>query len=356
VPGDARHYGRFSSAANLGMFVGPALEGATWSMLGPWAGFALISLWGVALPVAVLSIPRRGFIPLNDKDRQSLTPDLRSYVAAGKLLRIPGIMLVILTTFLRIACFSIRGSFYPVYLGQAGFSGSVIGLLVSLGSVIGGMAALLADFFVWLCGSQRNALLIGVALGIISVAITPLMPGVVLLATTACVFGVAMGVNQPILLSMLSSSVSCEYQGMSVGLRTTTNLVAGVSIPILMGFVSELGGISASFYVTGATLLAATALVAVATRPEAVSAGNATGCFRALLKGILNIELATARSRRHPCGETLGHAARKPSPGPSFRRTRRAGIPAAVEGFSLRRLHLVGLRGRTRARAFTIQY
>jgi hypothetical protein len=217
------------------MFVGPALEGATWSMLGPWAGFALISLWGVALPVAVLSIPRRGFIPLNDKDRQSLTPDLRSYVAAGKLLRIPGIMLVILTTFLRIACFSIRGSFYPVYLGQAGFSGSVIGLLVSLGSVIGGMAALLADFFVWLCGSQRNALLIGVALGIISVAITPLMPGVVLLATTACVFGVAMGINQPILLSMLSSSVSYEYQGMSVGLRTTANLVAGVSIRILDG-------------------------------------------------------------------------------------------------------------------------
>ena len=317
----------------------------------------MISLWGVALLVAVLSIPRRGFIPLNDKDRQSLTPDLRSYVAAGKLLRIPGIMLVILTTFLRIACFSIRGSFYPVYLGQAGFSGSVIGLLVSLGSVIGGMAALLADFFVRLCGSQRNALLIGVALGIISVAITPLMPGVVLLATTACVFGVAMGINQPILLSMLSSSVSYEYQGMSVGLRTTTNLVAGVSIPILMGFVSELGGISESFYVTGATLLAATALVAVATRPEAVSAQETPpGCFRALLKGILNIELATARSRRHPCGETLGHAARKPSPGPSFRRTRRAGIPAAVEGFSLRRLHLVGLRGRTRARAFTIQY
>jgi len=138
--------------------------------------------------------------------------------------------------------------------------------------VIGGVATLLADFFVRLCGSQRNALLIGVALGIISVAITPLMPGVVQLATTACVFGVAMGINQPILLSMLSSSVSYEYPGMSVGVRTTANLVARVSIPILMGFVSELGGISESFYVTGATLLAATALVAVATRSEVVSA------------------------------------------------------------------------------------
>ncbi len=86
-------------------------------MLGPWAGFALISLWGVALLVAdaVDTTPR-----VHPVERQgSAEPDagLRSYVAAGKLLRIPGIMLVILATFLRIACSSIRGSFYPVYLG-----------------------------------------------------------------------------------------------------------------------------------------------------------------------------------------------------------------------------------------------
>jgi hypothetical protein len=70
-----------------------------------------------------------------------------------------------------------------------------------------------------------------------------------------------MGVNQPILLAILSSSVGFEYQGASAGLRSTANLVAGLGVPAGMGFLIEFTGIRLGFYVTGALLLGATAMV-----------------------------------------------------------------------------------------------
>lgn len=274
-PGNPAFYGRFSSAANLGMFLGPLLDGFAWSWLGPWGGFGLMAVWGAGFTVAVLAVPK-SFVksPLQLDWRTGLVPDFGSYRATFRLIRIPAITLVVLATFLRICASYIRGSFYTVYLSHdAHLSGSAIGALVAFGSLVGTFGSLFAQSSVKLCGSQRRALLLSEALALLSISITPMLPSVSMLALGIAGYGVGMGVNQPILLAILSSAVSFEYQGAATGLRSTANLVAGLGLPVCMGFVIEAAGITNGFYITGAVLLAATALVARFTRKSADADG-----------------------------------------------------------------------------------
>jgi hypothetical protein len=59
----------------------------------------------------------------------------------------------------------------------------------------------------------------------------------------------------PLLLSVLSSTIPREQQGLSVGLRSTANRLAGVVVPIGLGVVIEFMGIAQGFMVIGLTLL-----------------------------------------------------------------------------------------------------
>jgi len=265
-PGDPRFYGRFSSAANLGMFLGPLLDGFAWSWFGRWGGFGVMALWGAGFTIAVLTLPKLSAeaAPL---DWRMLVPDLRSYLATFRLISIPAITLVVLATFLRISASYIRGSFYTVYLSrEAHLSGSVIGSLVAFGSLSGTFGSLFAQSAVKFCGSQRRALLWSEALALLSITITPMLPNLWALAIGIAGYGIGMGVNQPILLAILSSAVGVDYQGAAAGLRATANLVAGLGIPICMGLAIEAAGIRNGFYLTGVVLLAATAMVAPVTR------------------------------------------------------------------------------------------
>ncbi|MGH7906706.1 MAG: MFS transporter, partial [Candidatus Binataceae bacterium] len=144
---------------------------------------------------------------------------------------------------------------------DAHMPGSQIGILLAFGALIGSVAALLAESAVSVCGSRRRALIIAVALAILGITITPLMPNFALLAVAMVVFGVGMGINQPLLLAILSSAVSYENQGVSAGLRSTANLIASLLIPIVMGFVIEAAGIRHGFYIMGAALLFACLIV-----------------------------------------------------------------------------------------------
>lgn len=261
-PGNPRYYGRFSSAASLGMFFGPLADGFAWTWFGRWGGFGVLALWGAGLTVAVLAVPKLSGPAGKLNWRDCLIPDLKSYAATLRLIAIPAITLVVLATFLRISASYIRSSFYSIYLRQdAGLPESTIGILLAFAALTGTFGSLFAESVVATCGTQRRALLLSGAVALLFISITPLMPNLWMLALAIAVYGIGMGVNQPILLAILSSSVGFEYQGASAGLRSTANLVAGLGVPAGMGFLIEFTGIRLGFYVTGALLLGATAMV-----------------------------------------------------------------------------------------------
>jgi MFS family permease len=256
----AAYAGRFSFVTTLGSFLGPLMAGAAWDWFGPWGAFGLIGLWGVCLLVATYALPAPAQsepVPLRWRD---LVPDPSDYWRAFALMSIPVVAFIVGATFLRIAALSVQGSFYTVYLQGIGLSGSLIGILIGVSSLIGGPASLVAAFASrairphWL-------LLMSIAVATAAISITPLLHDFIPLLIASGIFGIGIGLGFPLLLSILANAVGSGKQGLSVGLRTTANRLASIVVPVIMGFVIELTGVNLGFLVIGVALFGLLATV-----------------------------------------------------------------------------------------------
>jgi general stress protein CsbA len=57
------------------------------------------------------------------------------------------------------------------------------------------------------------------------------------------------------MLSIMSKSADAQSQGKGVGLRITANRLSATILPVLMGAVAELSGVSNSFFIIGGALV-----------------------------------------------------------------------------------------------------
>ncbi len=261
--GNAKYAAHFSFFTTIGTFIGPLIAGAAWDLLGAWGAFGVITLWGAALALAAYKLPAAS--AEQERSRpfrwREMLPHMSDYLRAFAMISIPGVALVVVATFLRISAFSIQGSFYTVYLEGIGMSGTLIGILVGFASLIGGPAALLTAPA--LKAVRPHWLLLGsIVIAVVSICVTPLLHGFVALLIAAGIFGLGLGMGLPLLLSILSDASHEREQGMSVGLRTTANRLASIVIPVLMGFVIEIAGITTGFFVIGTALLGVLAAAA----------------------------------------------------------------------------------------------
>ena len=263
MKGSAVYAGRLSFAVRVGHLVAPLLTGAAWDIFGHWGGFTVLGIWGMGILVASAALPK----PVETGTRKpvsagDLMPRLSDYIDALRMMAVPAILLVVMASTLRMAGQGMHGSFYVVYLEGIDFSGTLIGVLLSAGSLVGFAGSISVGPLVrrW----APHWLLIGsVAGGVLCVTVTPLLGGIFLaLLVVAGLRGGAMGLAQPLMISILAQSAGRD-QGKGVGIRTTANRLVSFVIPIAMGGVVELVGLEGSFYVVGGTLLALCLAVAV---------------------------------------------------------------------------------------------
>ncbi|HSR56073.1 MAG TPA: MFS transporter, partial [Alphaproteobacteria bacterium] len=205
--------------------------------------------------MASLALPK----PDGPERRQPVTardlmPRLGDYMDALRMMAIPAILLVVMASTLRMSGQGMYGSFYVVYLDGIGLTGTLIGVLLGIGSVVGFAGALSIGPLVRRY-SPNWLLIISVAGGVLCVSITPLLGGIfALLLIVAAIRGGAMALAQPLMISILAQSAG-SGQGMGVGLRTTANRLVSFAIPVLMGAVVEVVGLEWSFYIIGGTLI-----------------------------------------------------------------------------------------------------
>lgn len=261
---------RFSIASRVGTFIGPVMVGAVWDAFGAWAAFMCVSLLAAGL-VACAATPE----PVSAgeprpalEDRASrlrlladFLPRWSEHVSAFALAAIPAVAFILVIAFLRNGPGGIQASFYVVYLGEVGWSGTLIGFLIGLSEFAGVVGSLMA------ASVERrvkpHALLIWcIALSIVAITVTPLIAlSLAWLMAAAVLRGVAQGVSQPVMYSLLFRSVSREVQGATVGLRNTVTRLASIVTPTVMGVAAGLWGLGSSFYVIGFALLAGCVLV-----------------------------------------------------------------------------------------------
>ncbi|MCZ6885260.1 MAG: MFS transporter [Alphaproteobacteria bacterium] len=268
--GSPTYAGRVTFFNRFGTLAGPPATGAAWDLGGPWGGFAFLTFWGLALFVACIAMPKAktgdaggGTESLADVTWRDALPRGTDYVAAFKLMAIPAIAFVVAVTLLRHSSNGILTSFYVVWLKTEGYTGTLIGILISVSSILGGVGSLCAGRLARLFTSYR-VLVVAVCCALILLAITPMLGFWLLLAASA-LRGGFMGVSQPLLISLMAQSAG-QAQGKAVGLRTTANRVAILITPVIMGAIAEFVGIEASFYVMGVFLVGMMLLVGYRSR------------------------------------------------------------------------------------------
>lgn len=257
--GSPSHAGRFSFAATAGTFGGPPLVGLAWDGFGPWGAFLLVAFWCLALWIAIHGLPRPngGGEPSQATSGavgwRDLVPRASDYRAALELLAIPAVGFVVIATFVRIGTLSVQGSFYTVYLESIALSGTAIGSLVAIASVVGSLTSLLAGP---LARRIRPPWILIWAIGLSAAAMTatPFLETLAPLAVLAVLFGTGIGLTLPPILSILSLGAGPSRQGLSVGLRTTANRLASLVVPVAMGLLASLSDLRLAFLITGAAL------------------------------------------------------------------------------------------------------
>ena len=265
--------GRFSFVSTSGNLVAPVLCGTAWDVFGPVGAFSVIGAWGIATLVVI------GFLP---KDVRSDEPSdegtarrswLGDYRDAVRIMRVPAVAFVVACSFLMTCVHALRHSFYPVYLESLDFSGTGIGVLVAVGSVMAGLSGLTAGP---VSRKVRHNILLVATIG----TAAALLSSVVLfrefwqLLGIATGWGVASGIAFPLMLYVLARSVNAERQGISVGIRSTVNRFAGFVVPVALGAAVDAFGLQAAFFIFGAVILSALGFTAVRLMPRA---GQGTG-------------------------------------------------------------------------------
>jgi MFS family permease len=261
--GSPLYAGRLSFVLRIGHLAAPLAAGISWDLFGPWGGFTVLGLWGLGVLLASLALPKPEVSESRTKlGADDLMPRLSDYTGALRMMAVPAIALVVMASTLRMSGQGMHGSFYVVYLEGIDLSGTLIGVLLAVGSLVGFAGAIsvapLARRF------SGHWLLIGaVAGGVLCIAVTPLLGGIFLaLLLVAGIRGGTMALAQPLMISILSGAAGRD-QGKGVGMRTTANRLVSFAVPVIMGGVVELVGLENSFYVVGGVLIALCVAIAV---------------------------------------------------------------------------------------------
>ena len=144
--------------------------------------------------------------------RQAVKGD---YSQAFGQLRDPVVFYIIACSSVRLGAVSLQTSFLPVYLAELEFSASQIGVLIGISAISSAFSAFLhAVFAKW--WSSEKILGVFIVLALMAVSSMSLTESYATLAVLNVTMGLAIGVTQPAMFSVLGAKISKDIQGLIV--------------------------------------------------------------------------------------------------------------------------------------------
>ncbi|MEP6966372.1 MAG: MFS transporter [Polaromonas sp.] len=238
--------------------IGPAVS----NFIGPFSAGLLIdhagatpgSLWGYRAAFALLAV-----LPLLTWYLVRKTRELPPLVATGAggrakawdLLRQPEFRRLMLVNWLLSSCWDVHTFVVPVLGFERGISASVIGSILGAFAVA---AAVIRMVMPLVAAHLREWRVL--AFSMLSTAVLfaayPLMPTALTMGLCSVLLGFALGMVQPMIMSMLHQITPEHRHGEALGLRLMAINASSVLMPMLFGSAGALVGIAGVFWVTGA--------------------------------------------------------------------------------------------------------
>jgi MFS family permease len=208
---------------------------------------------------------------------------------------------VLMANFAGVFAFSLRQSFYPLYLTSLGMPKTLIGLLISTQALCSMISRPVLGAATARFGSTRvlAAAMTFTSIGVAStVALRTFWP----LAAAIGLTGVGMGLLAPLSMSLIAGRAAPDAQGVAAGLRVSAMQFAQLTSPLLCGLAVGMFGLNAAFAVGAA--VAAGGLVPVMmlqSRRRLFACAEAPSAQMALLDDV-DTRIAAERS-----GQRGGH-------------------------------------------------
>ena len=250
--------GRFSFATNVGTMVAPLLIGPAAQFMGYKDGFffiAAVALFFVVIGLALkpITLPRAA----PNTTQQSSA----GFSAAYHQVRLVGIQIAVILTFVRVWYQTTWTAFFPLFLIEGGMAEGVAATVISSTSVVATVTALGAGRAAKL-GSRPAVAGASLAIGALSLVISPHLTAIPQVYLISLLYGVGVGISLPLLLAMFSEEAPPGGRGVAMGVRTSGNQVAALTAPSASGVIITAVGITLGFLASGgvALLLVAVAL------------------------------------------------------------------------------------------------
>lgn len=262
--GRRRQLALFSLTWGVGLAAGPTVGALVYDVTGFGRLCLFVSAFSVLAGLSAMLIPPVPPVPDAEEGEDAVQPGIRA--ALTRAFENPVLVTVLISSFINLFVFSMRISFYPVYLQRAGVELTEIGLLLS---VIG--FASLAVRAVLPAVERRfgslRVLIWSTWSAIIGASSIPLSTHIEVLMVGALLIGVGLGANPPITVNLVAEHSDERDRGLAVGLRMVANRSAQVAQPVLFGASAVALPLALAFPLSGIVLAGMTLWMTARLRP-----------------------------------------------------------------------------------------
>jgi MFS family permease len=228
--------------------IGPAIS----NFLGPFAAGLVIDHAGFRLAfflMAVLPLVAWAWV----RGAQELPPPEATGARSGKawdLLREPMFRRLLIVNWVLSSCWDVHTFIVPVIGHERGFSASVIGTILGAFAVA---AALIRVVLPMIAAHVREApMLTGAMLATAGLfGVYPFLRGPVEMTVCSVLLGVALGIVQPMIMSLLHQLTPGHRHGEALAMRMMAINASSVAMPLLFGAAGALVGVSVVFWAVG---------------------------------------------------------------------------------------------------------
>lgn len=254
-----------------GRMVGPVLVGAIIDSAGYRISYAAVFVVLLAAMVFGFMVVRSARHTAGGRIRPG--PPRKGAVVAT--LRNAGLQMAVLTSAGVFLAITMREAFLPVMLDEMGMSATLIGSLVSLGSLTSVLIRPIMPLVTRTLGGTGNTLVVSMGAVAVGVGLLSVAQSVASFAALAVLVGFGTGIAFPLSIVAVASHVPARDRGVALSLRLSINHTVEVFAPTLSGLVVAATSFRFGFASAGVTLAALGLLALTVLRRFNAGAGAA---------------------------------------------------------------------------------
>lgn len=258
------NFGFYSFSASIGQLLGPLLL----LLPGLHPGMPPLDavFWGCTIMAVLLTVASLPMLGRTSRVTEDPAEEVSLLRRVGGLLGTRDLVRALLVGALALAVVESVQVFWPAFGVEQGIDVALIGLMLSLRAAASMVSRIGLGWMVHRFGRIR-LLIVATIIGGCSLAVTVMPVPIAVALAAASMFGLSVGICQPLSMAWLTSVAPAGSHGVVIALRLAGNRVCQSTIPAAVGSLAAFGGAATVVFVS-AGLVTLSALLAIRPREE----------------------------------------------------------------------------------------